>query len=75
MAEEKRKKEEREKKVESSDGKSEEVKGEDGEAKEEKSDKQKPLPGNGGYTDKYRWAQTLEELTVNVNLPDNVEAK
>lgn len=49
---------------------------EDGEEKkEEKSDKQVPLPGNGGWTDKYKWAQTLEEVTVYVPLPDNTAAK
>ena len=71
MAEEAKKKAEREKK---DDQKDEEDKKEDGEDKE-KSDKQTPLPGNGGYAANYRWAQTLEEVTIYVPLPDNVTAK
>ena len=43
--------------------------------KEEKSDKQVPLPGNGGWTDTYKWSQTLEEVTINVPLPDGTEAR
>ncbi len=53
-------------------------KAEEGEEKkegEEVSDKQAPLPGNGGFTDKYKWAQTLEELTVYIALPDLTAAK
>lgn len=41
----------------------------------EKSNKQIPLPGNGGVTANYRWSQTLEEVTVYVPLPDNVTSK
>jgi hypothetical protein len=48
----------------------------DEETKEqEKNDKQVPLPGNGGFTDRYRWSQTLEEVTIHVPLPDGTEAK
>lgn len=51
---------------------------EEGEEKkegDEASGKQVPLAGNGGFTDKYKWAQTLEELTVYVALPDLTAAK
>lgn len=59
--------------------KGEEEKEESSEAKtdeeKEKSDKQQPNSGNGGETDKYRWTQTLEELTVYVKLPDSITSK
>ena len=48
------------------------------EDKKEEDDKDKgakPNSGNGGETDKYKWSQTLEELTVFVWLPDNVTSK
>jgi hypothetical protein len=31
--------------------------------------------GNGGKTDKYTWTQTLQELTVNVPIPDGIKGK
>jgi hypothetical protein len=71
MKDEAKRKAEREK--DTKDSKKEEEKQEDGD--KEKSDKQTPLPGNGGYTDKYRWAQTLEECTVYIPLPDNVASR
>lgn len=53
-----------------------EKKGDEEEEKDkEKSDKQAPNSANGGETDKYRWGQTLEELTVYIYLPDNVTSK
>ncbi len=48
------------------------------ESKDEKKEEdkgQKPNSGNGGETDKYRWSQTLEEVTVFVKLPDNITSK
>ena len=30
---------------------------------------------NGGFTDKYNWGQTLQELTVNVPLPEGITSK
>lgn len=73
MKEEERKKVERE--AEDILGAADKTKEEDGEDGKEKSNKQAPLPGNGGVTDKYRWTQTLEEVTIYVNLPDNVTTK
>jgi hypothetical protein len=50
--------------------------GEDEEKKEDEADKgAKPNSGNGGETDKYKWTQTLEEVTVFVWLPDGVSSK
>lgn len=57
------------------DDETEDKEGKDEENKEEKSDKQKPLPGNGGVGPTYYWSQTLDELTVNIPLPDNTTAK
>jgi hypothetical protein len=49
---------------------------EDEKKDEDKKDKgAKPNAGNGGDTDKYKWHQTLEELTVFIPLPDNVASK
>jgi len=42
---------------------------------EEKSNKQIPNSGNGGFTDRYNWVQTLDELTVFIPLPDGVKGK
>lgn len=49
----------------------------DGEKKEgeEEEDKGPPLIGNGDTTDKYRWSQTLEEVTINFFLPEGTTAK
>lgn len=50
--------------------------GEEGEGKDgKKSNKLKPDAGNGGTTEKYSWIQTLDDLTVNVPIPDNVTSK
>jgi hypothetical protein len=54
------------------------VSGEENEKDEEgkeKSNKQKPNPGNGGVTDKYWWSQVLDEVTIYINMPDNVTSK
>lgn len=81
MDEEKRKKEAREnedaaEKSSESPAKEGEDEDEKKEDEGEKKDKgQKPNSGNGGETDKYRWMQTLEEVTVNVFLPDGVTSK
>mmetsp|Transcript_6695 Transcript_6695/g.13489 ORF Transcript_6695/g.13489 Transcript_6695/m.13489 type:complete len:338 (+) Transcript_6695:158-1171(+) len=37
--------------------------------------KQIPFAGNGGVTDRYHWSQTLEELTIHLNIPQGTEAK
>jgi hypothetical protein len=56
----------------------EEQKG-DAEKKEGEDDDEnkgsKPNAGNGGTTDKYYWEQTLQEVTVNINIPDGVTGK
>ena len=50
--------------------------GDEDEKKEDEADKgAKPNSGNGGETDKYKWTQTLEEVTVFVWLPDGVSSK
>ena len=81
MEEEKKKKEEREKgetaedKVEKKDDEEDgDKKDEDGEKKDEYKG-EKPIPGNGGVTEKYWWTQTLDELTVHVKLPPGTTAK
>ena len=43
--------------------------------KEEENLKQKPNEGNGGYTEKYEWQQTLDEVTGLVKLPAGTTAK
>jgi membrane protein involved in colicin uptake len=46
------------------------------EGEEKKEDKgAKPNSANGGETDKYRWGQTLEEISMFVYLPDGVAAR
>lgn len=47
----------------------------EGESKDDKDKGEKPNSGNGGETDRYRWVQTLEEVTVYVPLPDGVTSK
>lgn len=42
---------------------------------EEEEDKSPPPEGNGGTTDKYKWTQTLQELTVTFTLPIGTKAK
>jgi hypothetical protein len=34
-----------------------------------------PNSANGGETDRYKWGQSLEEITCYVHLPDKVVAK
>lgn len=46
----------------------------EGEKKEEDKGKA-PNDQNGGMTDKYNWGQTLQELTVNIPLPDGTTSK
>lgn len=50
---------------------SEEKKGDD----EDAGKGQLPNSSNGGNTDKYNWGQTLNEVTVNVYLPDGTTSK
>ena len=75
MEEEAKKKAKREKDI--ADGT--ESKEEDGEEKKvdekDKEYKQPPNSANGGETERYRWGQSLEELTVYVFLPDNIASK
>ena len=47
----------------------------DEEKKDEKSNKQQPLPGNGGVGPAYWWQQTLEEVTMFITVPDNIRAR
>ena len=76
MAEEAKKKEQREKGDDDMPSPMKEG-SEDEESKDgKKEDKgQKPNSGNGGETDKYRWTQTLEEVTIYIYLPDNITSK
>ena len=77
MQEEARKKQERESASEQAPEEDSPMK-DDEEDKEKENDKdkgQQPNSGNGGETDKYRWTQTLEELTVYIPLPDSVASK
>ena len=43
--------------------------------KEKEALLQKPNSGNGGYTEKYVWNQTLEEVTAFIKLPPGTTAK
>lgn len=52
-----------------------EPKKEDGDEKQEESKGQKPNAANGGKTDKYEWEQTLNEVTVNIDIPDGIKSK
>lgn len=42
---------------------------------DEDANKQAPNAGNGGKTDKYDWEQTLQEVTVNIPIPDGTTSK
>ena len=42
---------------------------------EEKSKGQTPNSGNGGQTDKYQWEQSLNEVTVNIEIPAGTTSK
>jgi len=44
-------------------------------AEEEEEDNTPPPEGNGGTTDKYKWTQTLQELSVTFTLPIGTKAK
>jgi len=48
---------------------------EDDASAEEEEDKSPPPEGNGGTTDKYKWTQTLQELSVTFTLPIGTKAK
>jgi hypothetical protein len=39
------------------------------------SDKPAPNAGNGGVTDKYRWSQSLSELSVMFDIPLNIKSR
>ena len=52
-----------------------EKKEDDAPAEEEEEDKSPPPEGNGGTTDKYKWTQTLQELSVTFTLPIGTKAK
>lgn len=44
--------------------------------KKDDDDNEKPPKGNGGTTDKYVWTQTLEEVTINILMPNsNIRGK
>ena len=66
-------------KKEGKDEKKEEGYDDEEEADKAKKEKeallQKPNAGNGGYTERYTWNQTLEEVTALVKLPPGTTAK
>jgi len=52
--------------------------GDDPDAEEEDPERknlQKPNKQNGGFTDKFTWTQTLEELHILIEIPMTVKAK
>ena len=55
-------------------GESKEENKQDGDEKEEDKG-QAPNAGNGGKTDKYEWEQNLNEVTVNILLPEGTTSK
>ena len=54
---------------------SEEAKEEGKTGEEEKDEGEVPNAANGGSTDKYTWEQTLQELTVNIVIPEGTTSK